>query len=389
MKYSNLMKQKNYILVLLFAMVMLNYSCSDDNDMTGQFDSYTPGYVNNLLEAPIPDEIEYNSKGLPLYESNPGAPTTIYVAYDGGEYRSSSLGTMILTGYSRDNDTTNYNQEEISDILMSLEYMGHYFAMFDVNVTTIPEVRDASAAWSWIIITEEMSGGKASKSGFAQYAYAKAYCGGSTLRSSDKSRRIAHEVGHNFSLEHSGIWDNGEFYKWEDWPEWADGDRLYGPIMGGGGKGVRNGWANDASPEHKDGETQDRMEVIRQKIMQNAPESNGWRTDDHPDNESFALYDDGNGGGFRNGILVSPDDVDKFIVAWGGGKFMLEANAVSVSAALLNVSIYNHEGKLIGNPANITHLDKGDYTIEVKSNGEYGAIGSYKIAIVKDDSILY
>ena len=188
--------------------------------------------------APAP-EVQYAASGLPLIETHPGAPVVLYIAYGGGLYEGSSSDTQY-GGYNRSGSIDTYDAAEQQDIELSMMHLGHYFAMFDVNVTSDAAVRDAAEAWGWILITEDGSGGSGVQSAAAigTPANARSWSSGSTVRSEngDRSRRIAHELGHNFRLEHSGVWDSGMFYKWEDWPEW---DRVYGPIMGGGGDAMR------------------------------------------------------------------------------------------------------------------------------------------------------
>lgn len=324
--------------------------------------------------------VAYAPSGLPLMQTNPGAPVVLFVDYDGGTHFSSSNGETIYSGYNRNGSPDTFDAEEQADIIKSVERVGHYYAMFDVNVTSDESVRKAAQAWGWIIITEEESGGSGSLSlkAIGQEPYARSYCGASSVRieDSDKSRRVAHELGHNFTLEHSGVWDGGNFYKWEDWPDW---DQVYGPIMGGGGIGKRNGWAHghhEADPNT----LQDEMEVIRQRIMDVSTSAMGWRIDDFADETAAPLCDGGNGVAYRRGILGSPTDTDSFELVWPGGKITLSAKAVDVSAALPIVEVLQNNS-VIGDGTTVTNLPAGTYQLRIKSNGEYGAIGSYEVRV--------
>jgi hypothetical protein len=325
--------------------------------------------------------IAYAPSGLPLLQTNPGAPVVLFVDYDGGTHFSSSNGETVYSGYNRNGSPDSFDAEEQADIIKSIERVGHYYAMFDVNVTSDESVRKAAQAWGWIIITEEESGGSGSLSlkAIGQEPYARSYCGASSVRieDSDKSRRVAHELGHNFTLEHSGVWEGGNFYKWEDWPNW---DQVYGPIMGGGGLGKRNGWAY-GQHEGDPNTLQDEMEVIRTRIMDVSTSATGWRIDDFADDKAAPLCDGGNGTAYRRGILGSPTDTDLFDLAWPGGNIKLTAMAVDVSAALPIVEVLQNE-MVIGEGTTVTNLPAGNYRLRIRSNGEYGAIGSYEVSVI-------
>jgi hypothetical protein len=357
-------------------------------DVAGDADAVTdPGVEADAETDPDADEaflpvecddepvITYAGSGLPLMQMNPGAPVTLFVDYDGGTYYSSSLGTFEYTGYNRNGSPDTFDAEEQADIIASMIHMGHYYAMFDVNVTSDDAVRAASEAWGWIVISEEVSGGRASMSSSAigTNPYARARCGASTVRieDGDKSRRIAHELGHNFTLEHSGVWDGGTFYKWEDWPDW---DGVYGPIMGGGGYGERNGW----SYGHHSGDPdtmQDTMEIIRQRIVDVSSSATGWRLDDFPDPAPMCV---GGDHVYRVGILGEPEDVDTFYLVWGGGDLLLEAEAPDVSTAIVTVDLIQDD-EVIGGLGTTTSLPAGTYLLRVASQGGYAEIGTYRI----------
>ncbi|NRB38106.1 MAG: hypothetical protein HRU20_06510 [Pseudomonadales bacterium] len=354
----------------------------NDNNISdsGSDDSDLVSGLSGLASCESAAAIEYSSAGLPLLESKPGAPFTLFLDYDGGIYHSSSSGDSTLLGYNRNGSYSTFDAEEQRDIIASWQHVSHYYAMFDVNVTTIDAVRASSEAWGWILISEEKSGGRASTSSSAmgRQPYARAYAGSSTVRieNQDKSRRLAHELGHNFTLHHSGAWDEGEFYKWEDWSGW---DFKYGAIMGGGGEGDRNGWSFDLQ-EYDDKNKQDTMAIIRERITNLTSSNSGWSVDDHNDNVRSKLCDDNDGSASIEAVLNKPDDLDQFEFQWGGGEISLSAEAVDVSAALVDIKIIR-DNNIITNNTGRHYLDAGTYTIQVVSRGGYGEIGSYKISL--------
>jgi hypothetical protein len=353
----------------------VSYSAAEpDTDTDTGTDTDTA--INPVLcdDEPV---ITYASSGLPLMEMNPGAPIALFVDYDGGPYYSSSLGYFDHTGYNRSGSVDTFDAEEQADVIASMIHMGHYYAMFDVNVTNDEAVKDASVAWGWIVITEEVSGGQASLSSTAigTNPYARARCGASTVRieDGDKSRRIAHELGHNFTLEHSGVWEGDTFYKWEDWPDW---DYVYGPIMGGGGYGDRNGW----SYGHHSGDPdtmQDTMEIIRQRVIDVGGSATGWRVDDFTDDDPAPMCDGGTHV-YRIGILGDPDDQDIFELVWEGGDLLIDAFAPDVSAALVTVDLLDGDTVIGGLGVN-SGVAAGTYHLRVQSEGGYAEIGTYQL----------
>lgn len=326
------------------------------------------------IDCPAAPAVTYDATGLPLLETDPGAPVALFLDYNGGVYQPSGANPRTFRGYSRDADFATFNAAERADIVASVAFVRRYFAMFDVNVTTIDAVRAATGKWGWILITEDVSGGLGvlGNRSIGTEPGAMSYAGASTVRSEnyDKSRRLAHELGHNFLLQHSGVWDNGTFYKWEDWPQW---DKVYGPIMGGGGYGQRVGWANG----HHEGDPltlQDDMEVIRQRIIKVGGRGDGWRKDDFAEATPAPLCKQG-AARRRDGVLERPDDVDVFGLSWGGGDLRLTVEIPVGSSALVDIAVQQGAKRVAG--PGTTALPAGSYLIRVQSKGGYAAIGEY------------
>ncbi len=381
---------------LLAVLVLAAVGCGGDGDGGaqdgGRGDSGGPRDLGNDFDAAIdfPDAevgapvacapapaVRYAESGLPLIETHPGAPVVLYIAYGGGDYLGSSNVTTY-GGYNRSGSADTYDAAEQNDITLSLMHLGHYFAMFDVNVTSDAAVREAAEAWGWSLVTEEGSGGSGALSAAAigTPEYARSWTSGSTVRSenSDRSRRIAHELGHNFRLQHSGVWEGDVFYKWEDWPAW---DRVYGPIMGGGGEGMRNGWANG----HHEGDPdtlQDELALIAGHIADISSSVDGFRPDGGPGGGGGGRGARGAGPPTAQAILERQDDEDLFAFDWAGGNVTITVGPVDVSAALPVAELVDAEG---GSHALTGALPAGRYALRVRAPEEYAAIGSYAVVI--------
>ena len=325
--------------------------------------AYAPVACDDAVDAPLA------SSGFPLLQSNPGAPIALFLDYDGGEYSSTSDPNpdsneiTAFGAYDTNGDPTLFNASEQQDIIRSWGHVADYYAMFDVNVTTDYDVLAGSVGWGWILITPDASGGLASTSSAAigTPGYARAYVGDSTVTSADKGRRIAHELGHNFTLAHNGVWDPG-FFKWEDWPSW---DFIYGSVMGGGGEGQVNGWAI-AHSDDGSSVVQDSMAVIEQRVVDVGGGTSGWRDDDFADNTAAPLCDESSLLR-RRGVLGHPQDEDLFGVDWPGGSAMVDVYSVGVSAARPVVHVLDSESGVIGGEGLYPDLPAGTYFLRVRT----------------------
>jgi hypothetical protein len=353
----------------IIAVMVKNRSASSsdlsfDLSLTVDLDACPAGPSANAVMCDETLDVSYATSGLPLLESNPGAPVALFVDFDGGTYHSGPS----FTGYDTDGDLATFNAQEQADIIGSWEHVSQYFAMFDVNITTDDAVRAASTGWGWILVTEEVSGGVGSLSSAAigTPPLARSYVGASTVRGSDRSRRIAHELGHNFVLEHNGVWDAGVFYKWEDWSGW---DGSFGSIMGGGGEGEINGWAI-AHDSTASSSTQDSMAVIQQKVVAVGGGA-GWRTDDFSGTTNAAMCDGGHRL-YRNGVLGHPGDEDLFELDWLGGPMLIEIQRTEVASTDPIVDLLDDGGAPVaGSPVDgdgwFANLPAGRYQLRVRT----------------------
>jgi len=269
----------------------------------------------------------------------------LFLDFNGGEYDSSSLGSIDYEGYNRVGSPDDFDATEQHDIIQCWEYVRPHFSMFDVNITTSDAARQRVGKWGWIMISEGIDGGQGStsRSAIATPPYAVVRSGPSAIRPEenggvdDKCRRVTHELGHNFTLAHTGVWEQNEFYKWEDWDDW---DGVYGTIMAGDGKGQTNGWSYGQYSKDKSNKKagkQDTMQVIRDRLKDVGGSETGWKVTDFSDVAPVPLCQERNNVLYRFGVLENPDHRDIFWLRWAGGKLILTRGPVGVSVAIIKI----------------------------------------------------
>ena len=301
----------------------------------------------------------------------------LFVDFDGGTYDETETLSPYYTGTA----------EQRQNIVRSFNHLVQYFAMFDLSITT--DVRNIGARsraknWGWIVVSPDISGGTAKYNGIGTFSSsAKAKCGSASLTGSERSRRIAHELGHNMNLYHDGLYEQGEFCKFEDCKSW---DGKYGTIMGADGNGERNGWGLALFDSERGGSAdpknlQDSMAKVRKTVreMGGSTLNDGWALDDHPDSTLYPFCRDELGKLYRVAVLGSPEDVDRFALNWSGGDLRVRFTAPGVSAALGDLTLYR-DGVEVGKDS-LTAAPAGLYTVEVRTQGGYGALGYYDIRL--------
>src|SRR5262245_58364279 len=97
------------------------------------------------------------ANGMPILNSLPGAPTAIYLDFDGDTSGSNPYGDHTVSPYSEDADGTTFNIAEQRSIYECWREVSSYYAIFDINVTTVAPA--ASVPMAWLALGNNISGG--------------------------------------------------------------------------------------------------------------------------------------------------------------------------------------------------------------------------------------
>lgn len=169
--------------------------------------------------------------GMPVLHSRPGAAAAIFLDFDGDT--NPTTGSQV-DPYDKDGAPNTFNAIEATDIAECWREVALYFAMFDVDVTTIqPDVSTTPTAWD--AIGNNATGHSAVGAFPNRDGHRSA--GNDTLNSSD----IAHEIGHNFGLHHQSDYD-GLGNQTDEYRHAAD--RLHGVRMGVNTEGFVHNWTS-------------------------------------------------------------------------------------------------------------------------------------------------
>ena len=220
--------------------------------------------------------------------SNLGAPVSLFLDFDGHfESQWGAYSNATTPVFDLDNDSTTFNETELSRIYTAWEMVAEDFAPFDIDVTTVeppvladgvPDNQANGAALrvaiggSWEDWYGSSAGGVGYIDAFTNSIPNVVYVF-SDNTSSLFGETSSHEAGHGFGLRHQSLYDNGG----NQIEEYNPGTSTWQPIMGGGttSLSITSTWYNGTNSQ---GPTvfQDDM-----AILAGATNGFGYRGDDH------------------------------------------------------------------------------------------------------------
>ncbi|MCY2974021.1 MAG: fibronectin type III domain-containing protein [Planctomycetota bacterium] len=313
------------------------------------------------------------ANGMPILNSLPGSPTSVFLDFDGD-------ATTSTDAYDVDSAPTTFNAVEQRTIAEAWRHIATYFAMFDTNVTTIePPVAQPKA---WAAIGNNITGGYCFVNTFPN---TQPRCFNQSGDARTRQSGIAHEVGHNFGLNHQSDFDLFGF----ETADYSRGvDELHVPIMGVDfAPRIRKfiiGHTSDASV------LQDDIAVIASDIKARQPAGgDGFRADDYQGTIATATpltFD--SDVHYVSGIIERLTDVDAFSFASNGLPLSIRAAADTPSGVDLKLEIYDASGVLLAakdgalnDQEIVLTLASGTYYALVSGHRNYGDVGTYNLTV--------
>ncbi len=311
-----------------------------------------------------------DAAGLPELHSLPGAATSIYLDFDG----HNELGA-----YDTDGDPTSFSAAEAAVIAEAHRQTSVFFAMFDVDVTTVRP----NGPFAWIVISNDVTGGSSNVGVFPNSA-PRSWINASSAES--RVTGIVHEIGHNFGLLHQSDYDDdGNLTS-----EYSNGlDALHGALMGVDYRRDVQKWFI-GHPSTSASALQDDIAVIANVIKRYQPAGgDGFRADDFGGTfETATPLVAIAGSRSAAGIIERMDDVDMFTVTAAGTGAVVSVVPTRPSGLDAKLEVFDAAGTLVAasdGDANEQQLvlppGTGTWYVSVSSHGNYGDLGSYDLLV--------
>ena len=308
--------------------------------------------------------------GLPELHSLLGAATSIYLDFD---------GHADLGAYDTDGDPANFSAVEAAVIAEAHRQTSVFFAMFDVDVTTVKP----TGPFAWIVISNDVTGGT-SKVGVFTNSEPRSWINAGSAES--RVTGIVHEVGHNFGLYHQSDYDvDGNLTS-----EYSNGlDSLHGALMGVDYRRDVQKWFI-GHPNNSASALQDDIAVISSVIKRYQPTGgDGFRADDFGGTFTAATPLTAIGGSRSVvGIIERMADVDMFSFTTTGTGAVISVVPTKPSGLDAKLEVFDASGALVAasdGDANEQQLvvpaGTGTWYVSVSSHGNYGDLGLYDLAV--------
>jgi hypothetical protein len=336
---------------------------------------------------------------IPALSSNPSAPATLYLDFDGDPASTWFIAPVSETpAYDQDGDPSSFSDGELSSIRAIWARVAEKYAPFNINVTTVNPGSFANDTLNLHVViggngawTGGGLGGTSYVGAFhlgypnVVYAFSAVLNGGDPTMVGEVA---AHESGHTFGLEHQSLYGPGGG-AWIN--EYNPGNALVAPIMGRSYYAARGVWSNGQSTSATT--YQDDMAVIAA-----ANNGFGYRPDDHGNSAGAAAALSLSGSSLSgSGVIEQTTDADYFSFTTSGGavsftaavgSYVLGQTGASAGATLdLQFELRDASGNLITSADTASlgetlsaNLAAGTYYLVVRSHGAYGDVGTYAIS---------
>ncbi len=338
---------------------------------------------------------------IPVLHSNPVAPTTLFLDFN-GHFEPNYGGYLNVTtpAYDFDGDRLTFSDAELASIQSSWNSVAEDFAPFNIDVTTVEPavlaegtpianangvalrvaIGGTSADWY-----SGNAGGFGILNSFTSQIANVVYVFAQGNSGAGLGNIASHEAGHGFGLYHQSTYDaNGVKtldYNPGDYSTWA-------PLMGvsySAGTVVQT-WYNGPNSQGAN-VLQDDMAVLA-----GTTNGFGYRSDDHGNTTAAATALTVTSNTWSGaGIVGTNTDVDMFSFSvTTNDTYRIVVNGDMFAANLdVVLELRNSSGSLIGsaNPQDTLNaeirkgLAPGTYFLAVKSTGTYGWIGEYTVNI--------
>jgi hypothetical protein len=387
--------------------------------------NFTPALSLGDFRAPMPTEVfdpmsdprtADQMMGLPLLDSNPGAPVTLYLDFNGNfesdwwqgrpgdERHYANVSTPI---FDTDGNTATFGPDERAAIAQMWARVAEDFSPFNINVSTAyyGAFNDGQALRVAIGVDDgdwlnRPASGTASIGSFSNSAPntvfvfdlfpaanvpgAVDYEGKPLNAIAAMASTISHEAGHSFGLRHHSRYKvDGTLLQ-----EYDTGTSGWTPIMGNSLSSDRTTWEHGPTDEGAD-TSQDDVEVL-------ASPANvfGLRPDDHGDSDATASPLSGGVSIFSSmtgkGIIGDFRDWDVFKFNSYGGTIQVNVSSVVFGPNLIPVAdLYStngyvpqtHTGSSITRSIINATVPAGTYFVRVRGFGDYGDMGQYSVSV--------